>query len=84
MIDCFMSGGKDSLVVWHLVSQSMQSASKPVLVYVSDGFEEYNLNYRLEEIVQQTKCRKVIGGWNTIVCCCHNSHYHCMLVFSEP
>eukprot|EP01039_Chlorochromonas_danica_P007995 gene7995-8817_t len=62
-----LGGGKDSLVVWHLVSQSMQSTNKPVLVYVSDGFEEYNLNYRLEEIVQQTKCRKVIVN--------HDFHY---------
>lgn len=48
-------GGKDSLVVWH-----MKAATQPLLVYVADGYEEYALNHRLEDIVQATGCDKLI------------------------
>lgn len=42
-------GGKDSLVAWHLArSQGLH----PVLLYVADGMEEFENNWRLNEIVR--------------------------------
>eukprot|EP01038_Epipyxis_sp_PR26KG_P009134 gene9134-12320_t len=47
-----LGGGKDSLVVWHMIKQS---CNNPVLVYVADGLFEYQNNWRLSSIVNLTQ-----------------------------
>lgn len=43
------TGGKDSLVVWHM---ARAGGERPLSVYVSDGPLEFALNWRLPAIVQ--------------------------------
>jgi hypothetical protein len=56
-----IGGGKDSLVVWHLThqqqQQQQQESERPIetsLLYVSDGFYEYESNTRLQELISCT------------------------------
>jgi hypothetical protein len=63
-----LGGGKDSLVVWHSLRDS-----HPLLVYVADGFEEYECNHRLERIVQETQCDKLLGQKVTLAPCSYSN-----------
>lgn len=45
-------GGKDSLVVWNNIQQQ---GKIPILLYVADGFAEYESNWRLQAIVHESK-----------------------------
>ena len=53
MLFCFIvnvtSGGKDSLVSWHI---ALTQGLHPVLLYVADGTYEYEGNWRLKKIVE--------------------------------
>ena len=46
---CLSLGGKDSLVSWHI---ALTQGLSPVLMYVADGNDEYEENWRLKEIVR--------------------------------
>lgn len=60
---CPMAGGKDSLVAWHLArSQGLH----PVLLYVADGMQEYENNWRLNEIVSTIGTDIHIGKHRTL------------------
>ena len=44
-----MTGGKDSLVAW---DRACKYGKNPVLMYVADGINEFEDNWRLNKIVQ--------------------------------
>lgn len=43
-----IGGGKDSIVVWHKL---LQQSKEPILMYISDTYEEFDQNIRLQEVV---------------------------------
>lgn len=54
----FLIGGKDSLVVWHMLQEA---GEVPLLVYVADGFAEFEDHQRLSNIVQLTNSPLQLG-----------------------
>jgi tRNA(Ile)-lysidine synthase TilS/MesJ len=58
-----MTGGKDSLVAWHL---ARSKGLHPVLLYVADGMQEYENNWRLNEIVSTIGTDIHIGKYGTV------------------
>jgi hypothetical protein len=57
----WLLGGKDSLVVWHQYTQSLQFGSedevnkeRPLLLYVADGMEEFSGSWRLQKLIAMT------------------------------
>ena len=57
---CLSLGGKDSLVSWHI---ALTQGLSPVLMYVADGNEEYEENWRLKEIVRTIGSGVHLGGF---------------------
>eukprot|EP01034_Spumella_vulgaris_P022051 gene22051-28146_t len=49
----YHTGGKDSLVAWHLATQL---GMLPHLMYVADGMHEYSDSWRLNAVVRETEC----------------------------
>ena len=58
-----MIGGKDSLVAWHL---ARTQGLHPVLLYVADGMEEFENNWRLNEIVRSIGTDIHIGKYGIL------------------
>ena len=53
-------GGKDSLVVWNDASKECQRGEASLL-YVADGYFEYEKSWRLRELVRVTGAKLYLG-----------------------
>ncbi len=59
---CTTVGGKDSLVTYFLMQSSLQDCPESIVdwIYVADGMNEYEDNWRLREIVRMTSAHSTI------------------------